>query len=129
MPLMTCFNHVRCNCGNSTFKFPINLLHMHMPCVTCLLRAASKTCEPGKRNNLAQRYSNNSASKWSCRRNWKAAPFPLLYLSLTISWCHYYRALEMLVPYMLMSYILYLHRLGDGPRGGLSGCSSPASQA
>lgn len=28
---MTCFNHCRCNCGKSTFKFPLNLLHMHMP--------------------------------------------------------------------------------------------------
>lgn len=129
MTCMTSFNHFRCNCGNSTFKFPINLLHIRVPlCNLPLEGILQNVCKLGGRDNLVQRCSINPASKWSHRKNWKAAPSPLLYLSLTLSWRHCYRALWMLVHSVLMSYILHLHRLGDGPWLGLSGYTSLASQ-
>lgn len=110
---MTCFNHFRCNCGDTTFKFPGNLLHMHMPLWDLPLEGIlQNVCKFGRRDNLVQRCSANYASKCSHRRNWRVAQSPLLHLSLTITWYPCFRALLTLVHYVLCPMFSTLYRLG-----------------
>lgn len=130
MTCVTCFNHCRHNCGNISFKFPMNLVHIHMLLCNLPLECILHTvCKLGRRDNLVQSCSINSVSK--CQP-WKEPESCSVSTIVSAPYCHLVSLLQIILQQLhgCLSIMCWCpvsstpHKLGWWSMGGLSGDSS-----